>query len=82
VPRLTALRYSDLRRLLPKLSEKMLSQRLRALRDSGLVTQRAGLYWLTPRGESARDVQQALYPWGSEVAGEIRADEGARSTDS
>ena len=32
------LRYAELRKLIPKLSDKMLSQRLRELTDAGLVS--------------------------------------------
>src|SRR5688572_25702615 len=57
-------RYADLRRLIPRMSEKMLTQRLRELVDEGLVASRSGAYVLTPYGESARPVLQALYDWG------------------
>ncbi len=66
-----ARRYADLRRLVPGISEKMLTQRLRELVDAGLVTRRAGAYTLTPRGESARAVLEALYAWGESLAPEL-----------
>jgi DNA-binding HxlR family transcriptional regulator len=65
-------RYSDLRRLVPGLSQKMLTQRLRELVAEGLVDQRDGVYALSPRGESIRPVLQSLYEWG-ERAGDPRA---------
>ena len=60
-----AQRYADLRRLVPRMSEKMLTQRLRELTEDGLIARSEGRYVLTPRGESARGVLQALYDWGS-----------------
>jgi DNA-binding HxlR family transcriptional regulator len=71
-----ALRYSELRRLVPKLSDKILTERLRELEASGLVAWRRDprsrqvVYSLAPRGRSLRDVLQALYDWGQRVAGE------------
>lgn len=59
-----AQRYADLRRLIPRMSEKMLTQRLRELAEDGLIERRDGKYELTRRGESARGVLQALYDWG------------------
>lgn|SRR5262249_1374389 len=66
-------RYADLRRLVPGMSEKMLTQRLRELVDRGLVARRAGGYTLTPRGDSARAVLQSLHAWGSKIAPELGA---------
>jgi DNA-binding HxlR family transcriptional regulator len=61
-------RYGDLRRRAPRMSDKMLTQRLHELIDQGLVARRAGKYTLTERGESAREVLGALYRWGSAIA--------------
>jgi DNA-binding HxlR family transcriptional regulator len=66
-------RYSELRRLVPRMSEKMLTQRLHELTASGFVTRRAGAYVLTSRGASVRDVLQALYEWGRALAPELDA---------
>ncbi len=60
-------RYADLRRLVPQMSEKMLTQRLRELIGSGLLERNAGVYTLSRFGESARPVLQALYDWGDVV---------------
>ena len=64
-------RYGELRRLVPGISEKMLSQRLRQLEADGLVTRRdLGTvpphveYELTEEGRSLAPVLQALYDWG------------------
>ncbi len=66
-------RYADLRRLTPRMSEKMLTQRLHELRERGFITRRAGAYVLTSRGASARSVLQALYDWGETIAPEFGA---------
>ena len=64
-------RYGELRRLVPGISEKMLSQRLRELEADGLITRRdLGTvpphveYELTAAGHSLAPVLQALYDWG------------------
>jgi DNA-binding HxlR family transcriptional regulator len=65
------LRYGDLRRLVPRMSDKMLTQTLRELVERGLVEGRGGAYGLTPRGESARGVLASLYRWGGDVAPQL-----------
>jgi DNA-binding HxlR family transcriptional regulator len=62
-------RYSELRRLMPKVSDKVLTERLRDLTGSGLITRRGGasdkaVYVLTPRGRSLGALLTALYGWG------------------
>jgi DNA-binding HxlR family transcriptional regulator len=64
-------RYGELRRLVPGISEKMLSQRLRELEADGLIIRRdLGTvpphveYDLTADGRSLAPVLQALYDWG------------------
>lgn len=64
-------RYGELRRLVPGISDKMLSQRLRELEADGLITRRdLGTvpphveYELTGTGRSLAPVLQALYDWG------------------
>jgi len=64
-------RYAELRRLVPRMSEKMLTQRLHELVAQGLVASRSGRYVLTPRGESARSVLTALFRWGEEIAPQL-----------
>jgi DNA-binding HxlR family transcriptional regulator len=64
-------RYGELRRRMPGVSEKMLTQRLRELEADGLV-RRDDLgtmpphveYRLTEEGRSLAPVLQALYDWG------------------
>jgi DNA-binding HxlR family transcriptional regulator len=65
------LRYGELRRLIPSLSDKMLSERLTDLQVLGLiepVSEENGGYRLSARGESLRPVLQALYDWGEAQA--------------
>ena len=68
-------RYSELRRLVPSLSDKMLTERLRDLTRAGLVVRRpVGIsrltqtYALTERASSLSAVLQQLYAWGMENA--------------
>jgi len=67
------LRYGDLRKLIPRLSDKMLSQRLRELSDAGLVSRKRGagkadLYALAPRAQSLSRILVELYSWGESNA--------------
>ena|SRR5215469_15109159 len=68
-------RFSELRALLPGLSEKMLAERLRDLVAAGLVAQRkttgkggSSVYTLTANGRSLSKPLTALYDWGLEHA--------------
>ncbi|RWD51762.1 MAG: transcriptional regulator [Mesorhizobium sp.] len=63
------LRYSELRRMTPSLSDKMLTQRLADLVEIGFVTLESspdgkGRYTLTERGRDLAAALQALYDWG------------------
>ena len=66
------LRYADLRRLAPNLSDKMLAERLRELVEKGLVAkvQPAGggavRYTLSAKGRTLGPLLRALYDWGLE----------------
>ncbi|MGY0055701.1 winged helix-turn-helix transcriptional regulator [Streptomyces sp. LZ34] len=69
-------RYGELRRRMPEVSEKVLTQRLRELERDGLVerTVHSGTpapvsYRLTEEGRGLAPVLQALYDWGCERAG-------------
>ena len=64
-------RYAELRRLLPALSDKVLSERLRELMDKGLVSKLeaqaengSARYALSARGNSLGGLLQELYDWG------------------
>jgi DNA-binding HxlR family transcriptional regulator len=65
------LRYADLRQRTPRISEKMLSQRLRELQDAGFIAKRRDRYCLAERGRSATGVLQTLYDWGQQMAPEL-----------
>ena len=61
-------RYADLRRLIPQMSDKMLSNQLNALMATGLVlrerlTPAAQTYALSPRGRSLMQVLRLLSTW-------------------
>jgi DNA-binding HxlR family transcriptional regulator len=78
------MRYSELRLLLPKLSDKVLSDRLRDVAAAGLVDRRRSttahnveFYALTKRGESLRTVLQGLYAWGNGHAQSFGVDVGS-----
>ncbi len=68
-------RYGELRRRMPDVSEKMLTQQLRELVADGLV-RRESLggrvphveYRLTPEGESLGPALTVLYAWGERRA--------------
>ncbi len=64
------MRYSDLRRAIPSLSEKMLTQRLAELCEIGFVALESGedgkgRYALTERGRGLAAALQGLYEWGN-----------------
>ncbi|WP_319018405.1 winged helix-turn-helix transcriptional regulator [Microbispora sitophila] len=65
--------FSELRRILPRLSDKVLSERLAHLADVGVVDRHRLSGWpprvrysLTPRGRSLGPVLQALWDWGTD----------------
>lgn len=65
-------RFADLHRGLPGMSQNVLTQRLRELEDSGVLTRRRALppisglvYQLTERGRALEPVLLALGRWGS-----------------
>jgi len=68
------LRYNELRRLIPRLSDKVLAQRLADLQERGLVTRDAAAgtrYRLTAQGRSLRPLLQQLYDWGEAQAARL-----------
>ena len=64
------LRYADMRKLMPTLSDKVLTERLRELVDSGLIARsrearaQPETYALAPKGRSLSSVLKELYDWG------------------
>ena len=66
-----AMKYSELRRFIPQLSDKVLAERLHELTSSGLISRSPGTsargtatYTLTARGRSLRAVLLVIYEWG------------------
>ena len=64
------LRFSELRRYIPSVTPKMLTQQLRQMEDEGLVHREVFaqvppkvIYTLTERGQSLQPVLQSLYDW-------------------
>lgn len=68
------LRYAELRRRIPRMSEKMLTQRLRELAAIGLISKRGGAYNLTERGERARKALTALHAFGEFLAPQLKVE--------
>ena len=68
------LRYGQLRTFLPRVSDKVLTERLKELEALGLITKSATpdshamRYRLTERGDSLRGVLAAIYQWGDRHA--------------
>jgi DNA-binding HxlR family transcriptional regulator len=69
------LRYADLRKLIPSLSDKVLSQRLRELAEAGLVERsksedgdKSEVYALSKRAHSLGVILTELYHWGDDNA--------------
>jgi len=74
------MRYGQLRAAIPRLSDKMLSQRLRDLEEQGLVSRMKqgsrgspSTYQLTRRADSLRPLLGALNDWGFRAAAEVGA---------
>jgi DNA-binding HxlR family transcriptional regulator len=68
-------RYAELRKLVPKLSDKMLTERLRDLTERGLIAKskaaannKSDVYVLTPKGRSLSGPLKELYEWGRKHA--------------
>lgn len=71
------LRFSELKRLLPKVTQKMLTQQLRKLEQAGLVKRLIYTqvppkveYSLTDAGKTLLPILNALYQWGIGYANE------------
>jgi len=76
------LRFNELRRRLPSVTQRMLTKQLRELEESGLISRTVFPvvpprvdYALTPLGETLQPVIQSLAAWGNENV-LCRADNG------
>ncbi|GAA1880430.1 winged helix-turn-helix transcriptional regulator [Streptantibioticus ferralitis] len=81
-------RYSELRRLIAGVSQKMLTQTLRSLERSGLVSRTVTAsvpvrvdYALTPLGASLMPVVTAVKDWAEEHIDHVRAAQQEFDTD-
>jgi DNA-binding HxlR family transcriptional regulator len=75
-----SLRYAELRALIPALTDKVLTERLRDLEALDLVVRHKhggrgapSRYELTRRGRTLGPVLQGLYDWGEHIADEVGA---------
>jgi len=76
-------RYSELRRLMPMVSDKVLTERLRDLLSAGLISHRQGrrgaspgTYSLAAKGRSLSKVLHLLYQRGHENAAKFHVEVG------
>jgi DNA-binding HxlR family transcriptional regulator len=74
------LRFSELSRAIPLITQKELTKQLRALETAGLVGRRVHAavppkveYWLTDLGQSLRPVLDALGKWAAQNGPRLRA---------
>jgi len=72
------LSYAELRQRIPDLSDKVLTERLKALALRGLVRKTRSArtparvrYALTPRAEALSPALEALYRWGEQAARDL-----------
>ena len=78
-----ALRYGMLKKAIPRVSEKMLTQQLKALTRDGWIARNdfgelppRTEYQLTQRGKSFIPILEQVYDWGIEHGIAINADDG------
>lgn len=69
------LRFSELRRKIPRITQKMLTQQLRELERDGMVMRKVYAevpprveYWLSPEGEGLGPILEAMLQWGESHA--------------
>jgi DNA-binding HxlR family transcriptional regulator len=69
-------RYADLRAAVPEISDRMLSERLRALEDAGIVSRRVSQdppvrvdYELTDKGRALEPSLEAIKAWAERYIG-------------
>jgi DNA-binding HxlR family transcriptional regulator len=73
-------RFNELRRLVPGITQRMLTLQLRALEDDGIITRKIGdqvpphvEYFFTERGRTLGPALEALEAWGEEHGLALRA---------
>lgn len=67
------LRFNELRKLIPHITQKMLTQQLRELESDGLIVREVYRevppkveYWLSDFGKSITPVMEVMCAWGTE----------------
>ena len=74
-------RYGELRKRMPGLADKVLTQQLKELESLGLISKKPvdgprsklmHTYELTARGETLRPVLDAMYDWGAAMAPQLK----------
>jgi DNA-binding HxlR family transcriptional regulator len=70
---LKTLRFSELRKLVPRATQKMLTQQLRDLENDGLIIRKVYAevppkveYYLSDFGKSIKPILEAMCTWGSD----------------
>ena len=78
------LRFSQLQRRIPKVTQKMLTQQLRELGRDDLVQRKVYAevpprveYSLTPKGSSLAEILTLMCEWGKKNAPELKVEDGA-----
>ncbi len=81
------LRFGELRRLMPGITQRMLTKQLRALEEDGLITRKVYAevpprveYALSQTGERLRPVIDILRSWGLEHKARMEAEAAAVTT--
>lgn len=81
------LRYTDLQRQIPGISQRMLTHTLRQLQDDGLITRTAYAevpprveYTLAPLGRGLHEIVTQLIGWAADHHDEIRANRAQTGT--
>ncbi|MER5201115.1 winged helix-turn-helix transcriptional regulator [Streptomyces sp. NPDC002755] len=81
------LRYTDLQRQIPGISQRMLTRTLRQLLEDGLITRTAYAevpprveYALTPLGRGLHEIVMQLIGWAADHHDEIRASRARTGT--
>ncbi|MEV6325484.1 helix-turn-helix domain-containing protein [Nocardia sp. NPDC051787] len=82
-----ALRYTDLQRQIPGISQRMLTHTLRHLLQDGLITRTAYAevpprveYTLAPLGQGLNDIVKQLIGWAADHHDEIRTNRSRAET--
>lgn len=75
------LRFNEIRKLFPEVTQKILTQQLRDMEDKGLILRRVYAqvppkveYSLTEFGRSLMPVLYAMNAWGTDYVGQMRDD--------